>query len=127
MKLSLPVVAWLSVAGACIAWAGVIFFAFTIQNISQEALTLRMSAQAASTEQTTALQIRAFAKQTAPAYTEFENVLTTDPVSLAGVIAQAGKDAGTVLKVDNASPEDTAAPTSGTNASTSISTIDFTL
>jgi hypothetical protein len=93
------------VIAALAAWGAVIFFSLTIQDLSVRVATMQNSVQTVRDQQANEVQTQALAKQISPARTALENTLQTDPLSLAGLIAQAGKDAGLPLHVSGASQD----------------------
>ena len=105
MKRRASLIAYVSIALSLCAWAAVVFFALSIETMSQTSIDLAASAQATSDQQTTDLQAHEFAKVIAPARTQFENILKSDPLSLSSTLTEAGKDAGVALQIDNAAPE----------------------
>ncbi len=104
MKIT-PLIAWVSAAGAACVWAGVMIFAFSIGSVAQSAVALSGSAQTASDQQLAALKMHTLAQAIAPARTELNIILQTDPLTLADLITQVGPDAGVALRVSDASPE----------------------
>ena len=109
MKSSATIIAGVSVLLASLAWAGVVYFDLSIQDSAQQSIELQNSAQTVNDQEATAIQLRQLAKQMTPAHTALQATLASDPLSLASMITTAGKDAGIILSVNNASADDSTA------------------
>ncbi len=127
MKTRLSLIALLSFLGALCAWSGVAFFALSIQNMTARAVQIQGSVHAANTKQTTALKTRLLAKDIAPERAQLETFFKTDPLFLASLIKQAGKDAGVVVEVQNASLEGVPSSASASSKTPRASTVSFAL
>ncbi len=105
MKLGPSIIAWLSIAGALSLWTGVILFSFLIGSMTDDITALQKSAQSKGDQQVVALKMHNLATELAPLRTQLESTLQTDPLALAGLITQSGKDAGVSLRVSDAATE----------------------
>ncbi len=133
MRPNLSFITWLSVACSIAAWAGVVIFATSIQDSAQNASTQAGSEQTASDQQPLALKMHTLAKDTSLVRIVLETALQNDPLSIAGMISQAGTDAGVALHVSDAISEGTAPVSGGARSSATQAgplqapAIDFTV
>ena len=103
MKFSSPFAAWLLVALAVFAWAGVAWLSASLSDMAQQAALDAGDAQAARTLQSAAVRAHAVALSVAHDDAALEAALSNDPVALAQRLTQAGRDAGVAIQVGSAS------------------------
>lgn len=115
--------AWLLFLGALLAWAGVAFFSFSIQDMAASAAQSASDAATAGDRAGIAARQRSLAESTAAQRGVLETSLRNDPLAVASVIAQAGKDAGVPLHVSEAASEGLV----GSSNALTISAVSFTV
>ncbi len=113
MQKTIHLLAYLLLPLALLAWTGVVLFAWHIgarETEHADALTL---AQQSSTQHDSSVRIHAFVQESAPARAKLDSILEIDIVSVANMIASAGKAAGVNVKLSGALPEQAPLPKPG--------------
>jgi hypothetical protein len=121
---NLSLISWIAFAVAVCAWAGVGFFAWSIQGEESDRATALANAQQSSTAEFSSARMHAMAQDSAPERTALEGLLAGDVVTIVNMLEALGTTSGAKLKLSGALPETAPA---GLPAGSSIQAVGFAI